>query len=759
MLLLALAAHAHSPHDVCPAAARGPDGFILAGELRDLARFHPDGTVAAHLPSPGEAAACIAPLTTESWALVTAEGAAWRSDDAGATWARLPVAGVRACAGGAGGALLAGAEGVWWVPEAGGASSVGGGDFYAVAEASDGAVYALDADGALAVLGEGGFTVVHPGPWGALTAGPGGVLLADATGVVAWEGAPRPVGGPAGAVALAAGAEAWLATGPAGGVWVSRDAGATWEEETAGLEPQTTGSGAPRDGVYWTGLTADADLWLAAAWEGLYVRNPAESRWDQLELRTSPLVRSLQLLDDGTLLTAPYGAGLARGTPGNNDWVDAAPSLGWPWLRAVLATEGGAGPWWAIGGKHLYRSDDAGVTWGVVLAGFSLAGDVVAVAPGWPADGRAWAGGQDADGNGAVAITDDGGATWALEPLPGCGEKPTALAADADGAWIACGGGVWRVGESVDAELVPAPLAAGEILGIVADNDGFTAGGAGGLWRRGADGGWEVLFEARVRAFAAEGDGWLLATDIGLVRLVDGAVTPLGWPVDDLVESVTVGTDGVLAAGTFGGAWTSVDGGVTWALATDRDRYDDRDTTWYYEGFSEVDESRAKSGLAQRGEAGAVAEWRLAGTALQVIARGEGALRVTVDGAATEVPLAAGVSVTGGAWGPVWSAALDDGRHVVRIEVLDGWVALDGGVRWRAPGAEPPAVVVPDAPGGGGEGKTPPACGCGDGGGAALLVGLGIAVGRRARRTEGARARVRPGGPARSDAERRPADA
>ncbi len=709
MLALIAAAFAHSPHDVCPTVARGPDGVVLAGETDDLARFHADGTVDAHLPSPGDTPVCLASLGAGSWALVTAEGGAWRSDDDGARWTRLD-ADARACAQGEGGAFLGGA-GVWWVPGVPGADAerIAEESAAAVAEGPDG-VFALDPDGALVRVE--GWTVVHPGPWRAL-AGGAALLLGGEGGVFAWEDAPVPAGGPTDVVAVAAGEDVWLAAGPAGGVWARRDG--AWTEHLAGIEAHTSGSGSPGDGVYWAGLLADGDEWLAAAWEGLYRRAADDTRWEQLELRTSPFVRGLAWLDDGTLLIAPYGAGLARGTPGEDDWVDAAPSLGWPWLRDVLATEGGAGRWFAVGGQHLYVSDDAGASWAVAHTGLDLAGDVVAVAPAWPNDAQVWAGGVDPDGAGALATSADRGATWAITPL-GCRDKPSALAVDAEGAWVACGSGVWRVedGRAEDVTLPPA-LAAGAIL-VLSDTDGLVVGGDGGLWRLEADGA-VPLYEGRVRAGVEDGTGWVISTDDGLVR-VAGGVTPLGWPEGDLVASLAVAADGALAAGAFTGAWTSRDGGATWALATDRDRYDDRDATWFYWAWSSVDDGTAKSGGAMRGEAGAVAEWRLEGTALLVYARGEGTLLVEVDGVAEEAP------VRGAEWAVVWSAALDAGRHAVRVEVLDGEVWLDGGVRWRAPGVVPPAAEGVPAP------EEPP-CGCG--GGSALLLALGGLVGRRRR--------------------------
>ncbi|MFN7143456.1 MAG: WD40/YVTN/BNR-like repeat-containing protein, partial [Myxococcota bacterium] len=448
------------------------------------------------------------------------------------------------------------------------------------------------------------------------------------------------------------------------------------------------------------------------------------TRWSQREIRTSPLVRALQWLDDGTLLTAPYGAGLARGTPGGEDWVDAAHALGWPWLRDVLATEGGAGRWWAVGGRHLYASDDGGETWDVVLTGLALVGDVIAVAPGWPEDARVWTGGVDEDGVGALVASEDGGETWAITPLPGCGDKPSALAADGGTAWVACGSGVWSVDTAGATRVeLPAPLADGAVLVLLPTADGLVVGGDGGLWRLGAEA--EVLLPSKVRAAAPLAEGWLVSTDRGLVRVTEAGSTPLGWPAGDLVVSLAVEGERI-AAGGHTGAWTSDDGGATWALSTDRDRYDDADATWFYEGWEAVAHGSAKRGDAHLGEAGAVAEWRLEATALAVYAWGAGTLAVAVDGGPPEE-----IQLATGRWTVVWSGAFERAVHTVRIEVLDGRVELDGGERWRADGAVPfprGELEVDDGP--------PPqgrACGCGAGGaGAVLLVGVAGLRRRRA---------------------------
>jgi uncharacterized protein (TIGR03382 family) len=643
---------------------------------------------------------CLASLGATAWLLVTEEGA-WRSEDDGDSWTELPPEAPTACAQGAEGAWVAGEDGVWFVGDE--VSRIHAGPAVAVAEA-EGVVYALDRDGALFDPVTG--VALHAGPWAAIGGGET-LLLADGPGVAWWDGdAPVPtVEGPRDAVVLSGG-DAWLAAAADGGVWVSEDGGVSWTEESAGLEPHEGGSGSPTDGRYWTAILGDAP-WLAASWEGLYVW---EGRWAQRELRTLPLVRSLQWLDDGTLLTAPYGGGLARGTPAAGDWVDAGPSLGWPWARQVLATEGGVGDWYVVGGVHLYRSGDQGRSWDVVHTGLSLVGDVVAVAPGWPADPRMWVGGEHEGGGGALASSEDGGVTWVITPLDGCREKPSALAAGAS-VWVACGGGLWRDGV---AEPLPEAWGRAAVHTLLVEDGGVAVAGAGGLWR--LQEGWEPLLLEPVRAAAHDGVGWIVATDEGLVTLDERGETRWGWPVDDLVVSLAAG-DGRLAVGTFGGAWVWDDG---WALATDWDRYDDEDATWYHEGWAEVEDVSAKAGRARAGEPGAVAEWSLEATALLVRLGGSGRIAVAIDGEREELP------VGGDGWRVGWSRSLDEGRHTLRIEVLQGRVLLDGGERWRLPGAVPPPREVPPEP-------EPAGCGCAGGAGLLPLAALGVVPRRRRR--------------------------
>lgn len=759
-------ARAHSPHDVCNAVGVDPAGGLLAGETGELARFDPLGVPAGHLPSPGDTPRCVTALGEGAWLLVTDEGGAWRSDDDARSFTALAPLGALACAAAAGGALVAGEDGLWWVPASPGAEAellapAPDTPLSSVAEGADGVPLALDEAGHLLRLEGGALETAHPGPWTALAAG-GGVVLLGAEGRVAtWDGAvATPTGaGPIGVHVLAAGEAAWLAAGEAAGPWLSEDAGETWTLADEGMEALATGSGGPADGVHEATLIVDGERLIAATFEGLYLRELGDAAWWQLELRTSPFVRSLQWLDDGGLLIAPYGAGVARGSPrqgapGTGDWHDVSQPLRWPWLRRVAVTEGG-GPWWAVGGKRLYRSTDQGLAWDVVDTGLPLDGDALFIAPGWPADARLWSTGLDEAGLAALAASGDGGESWALTSLGGCREKPSAVVPLDEAVWVACSGALYRVegGRSV-ALALPDGVVADHLFGsaALAGGDRLLVSGEGGLWSL-EGGAWVVLLDEPTGALIADGDSLLVATDHGLTRLEaapgGGAPTDLrlGWPVDDLVSSLAVSPEGRLAAGTFRGAWTSEDGGATWALATDLDRYDDLDQTWRYEaGWRAVSDEGAKAEAAMEGEEGAAAEWSLAASGLSISAAGEGRLAVSLDqGPAVEV------KVDGAAPVPVWAARMEPGMHRLRLSVRAGTVRLDGGQRWRLADSGP-EVLLPTAES---EATGEPAadgCGCASGAGArpaggAAALGLVAGLLHRLRRRPTSRGpRSRPAG-------------
>lgn len=712
MLLALPFALAHSPHDIVRGLAV-VGGELLTGEEIRLARSPDDGDTLIHVNSPAGAPTCIAPIvgSPHAFLLVTDEGALFRSLDAGASWSQLVGSGVSVCAPAVRGALVVTRLGLLRVladteePVSGDAVPL-----LAVAESAWGEVVGVTEEGSYAALVGGVWEVGAPFGYTTVVAGDGVLLRAGQVGIEVNEGEGewRFVHDLA-AVTLGASEAGWQAAGLVDGVLVSTDRGQNWAWVTEGLEVSATGGGAPKEGApHWFTLLGDGDTLWAGAWEGLYRMRAGETAWTQIELRGQPMIRDLAWIGD-ELLVADNGAGLLRGTPGKDDWADAAPDLDWPWLRTIVPTEGGEGRWYFSGGVLLYQTDNAGAKVRAVDSGLDGDGDCIAVAPDFPDDPRAWAGGVVEDGTGAVTETVDGGQTWTPIRLSGCSEKPAAMSTGGGGVWVACDASVWFGGHGA---FEFAAAAAERVTALVDDEGGVLVGTADGLFRvvlgAGPTAVWE---EARVDALAREPDGAVLAaTSQGLVRFRDG-VSPeaLGWPDADVILALSVNDDGRIAAGGYTGAWVSDDGGVTFASATDWDRFDDRDTAFLWsDGWEWETDSGAKAGRAHHtGAPSAYVRWRVYARQLRLLGRGQGQLAVSVDGNAV-----ADVSVSRDDHGPIFGLEVEEGWHDVFVTPVDGEVWLDGGERWRhtAGHADPPA----EAPA--------PDCACGGGAGPAGLV-------------------------------------
>lgn len=735
MFVLVAAAWAHSPHDVVRALGVAGDA-VLSGEEVRLVRSSDGGDTLEHLDAPGAFPTCIAALggVAGGWLMVDDDGVAWRSSDDAAGWSALDLGTAGACAPATDGALLAAGGDLWRVTadDAVGLAS-GVGSLVSVAEAEDGGWFGVDEAGAYGEERAGAWVTEGFG-YHAVAAGDGVRLRGSEVGVERSEDGETWGFVREGATwAIAAGEGAWLAAGLADAVWVSRDRGLTWTLEGDGIEEMSSGSGAPKDGQpHWFALQVAGDTWWAGAWEGLFRRRAGESAWTQLQLRGQPFVRDLAWMGD-ELLVGVNGGGLARGVPGADGWVDAAPDLGWPWLRAVVPTQAGAGRWFFSGGTRLYTSDDEGRTVQRLDAGLAVDGDAFGVAPGWPDDPRAWAAGQDADGTGAVARTDDGGASWAVHRLDGCPDKPAALAVGTAVTWAACGGRVWR---DAGAEVEVAAALDDDVFALLDDEDGVLVGTVAGVFHvEHAGTVAEAWSGARVDSLAREPDGAVLAgTGAGIVRLRPGAAPEaLGWPHGDVVVAMDVDAAGRIAVATYGGAFVSTDAGLTWSAATDWDRYDDGDTAFTYTGGwrSEL-EAGAKIGRARHAAAGDTVRWHVYAAQVRLLGRGDARVHVSVDGAAGR-----DVQMTRDTLGGVLVETLDEGWHDVEVEVLDGEWVFDGGDRFRH---HAPLGTTPDAP---------PPDGCGCGGGAAvpgLAVWAGAAAWWRRQRRAAAKASTTPSG-------------
>ncbi len=725
---LARPALAHSPHDVVRGAAV-LDGEVVSAEEVRLARSTDDGETLLHSNSPAGTPTCLVPLATTAHAfvLVTDDGQAFRSLDSGGSW--LAVEGLHAwtCAPALRGALVAGPAGLVRVLADGGEPIArAGSTLKAMAEAPWGEVVGVTAKGSWATVEGASWVEGAPLGYTAVAAGDGVLLRASGAGIEVNEGTGEwRLVNDLPALALGVAEAGWMAAGAEEGVLLSRDRGANWEWVTEGLEKTATGGGAPKPGApHWFSLLGDGDTLWAGAWEGLYRMRSGESAWTQLQLRGQPMIRDLAWIGD-ELLLADNGAGLLRGTPGEDDWVDAAPGLDWPWLRALVPTEDGAGRWYFSGGVLLYRSDNGGALVRAVESGLAEDGDCIDVAPHYPNDPHAWAGGLLEDGTGAVAETVDAGETWSPVALEGCADKPAALAGTATGAWVGCGSGVWW---GRDGAFSPVAVLSDGVGALLDDDGGVLAGTPAGLDRVALGGEVERIWaEARVDALAREPDGSVLAaTSLGLVRFREGVAKRLGWPVDDVILTLSVSGTGAIAAGGYAGAFVSDDGGASFSSASDWDRYDDGDTafTWSDAWVWESDDTAKTHRAHVASTPGAWGRWRVYGRTVRLVARGQGSLTVRVDGGAPET-----VTVETADWAAVTSWVIDEGWHRVEFTLDAGEVWVDGGDRWRTNvGRGPDATEAP-----GGE------CGCGHGparpSGLVLAALLAGAEARRRRAT------------------------
>lgn len=714
MLWMLALASAHSPHDVVPALSVVKGELVLGEEVR-LAWSPDEGQTLHHGDSPGSVAECLAALTGTAGAvlLVTRLPAAFISLDGGASWSPLPNPAPTACAPGVTGALVADADGVRRVtaaastPEVEDSTSV-----VAISESAGGTLFAIATTGELLREADGSWAPLDPGPFTALTAGDGVLLRGSAVGIELSrdEGDTWAFVSDIPAARLGAGATAWMAATLDDGVWLSVDEGKTWIVDRTGIEPPVSGEGAPEPGgTHWFALIDDGGTLWAAAWEGLYRRLEGESGWTQIQTRGQPWMRDLTWVNDG-LLVADNGSGLALGEPGEAGWVDTAPRLTWPWLRSIVATEGGEGRWFFGGGQHLYISDDQGASVWAATTGAFIDGDVVAVAPGWPADARVWETGQDEAGFGLVLESDDGGDSWAPTTLPACHKKPSAIAAGEEVVVVGCDTGIWRrKSAGVWTEL----LAPGDrVNSLLVDGTDVFAGTPTGVWRI-TNEVTAVYGPGPVDSMAWEPDGSMLIGAIGgLIRITDGEATALGWPQVDVVTALAVAADGRIAAGTFAGAWVSDDRGESWLLATDWDRYDDFDTAFSY--TSEWTREEAPTAKSRAMSAGTTSfRWRVEAARLALTGAGPATFDVSIDGGEPEE-----VTVDDDGLRRLWAGAVEPGWHTLDVEVSSGTLRFDGGERWRLPGEL--ATVSPPTP--------EPECGCQTPGSRPGAAGLALAA-------------------------------
>lgn len=711
-------AWAHSPHDVAGFVA--VSGRVVATSEVDHLAISADGGVHwDHVAPPVGTLRCAWVLDSGAVLAAGREGVA-RTEDGGRVWASVVgPANVVACRRGADGPLAATAEGVWSSADGEGWTLAPFPDVLDVVEGPKGALWARQAAGGLYTLGAGGWEPAGPIDVQAIASDGAGLLAADATTL--WTSNDgrtfsAVAGAPLDIVVLAVSGDTILAATPTEAVWVSGDAGVTWAVMDDGIESLSSGVGSPADGRHYADLAlADGTIWLAS-WEGLYSLGVGvgNARWKQAELRTIPLAVSVQWLDDGSLLTAVYGGGVYRGLPGEPGWIDVSEGIDWSWPRQILATEAGNGAWFVVGGKNLYRTADFGTTWEVVTTGLETVGDWVAVADGWPADARIVLAGT-MEGAGAVAWSDDEGVTWTPVALSEAArQKPNSVVVTEGPLLAACAGVVY---DGVSGAALHDFEA--DVHMLTGDGSSVLAATAEGVFRLDppytdpvlvAFGGLDVSDVRR----APDGTLWATTT-VGVVHEDAGGTSGVDWPAGDIAGTLSVFTDGRIAVGTYNGSFVT-DDGENWRRATDWDRVDDGDQTWWFDGWAQTPDAGAKGGLAHVGVSAQHGEWGVDGEVLALRAWGEGAIEITVDGVVDRQVRLPPMSNSS-----VWSKRVGPGRHTVGIDVVEGFAVIDGGERWRDPPGEVPLTTVL------------PECGCGGGGGGAAWLLLPMVAGWRRR--------------------------
>jgi hypothetical protein len=416
--------------------------------------------------------------------------------------------------------------------------------------------------------------LVDPGDAGRLLAATTAGLWASADGGLGWE--PRLAGR---CWAVSAGADGELLAGGEHGLHRSTDGGASWRpvplaSAPAGFDRVAVARGAGGR-VTWVFAAGDGvgHLWRrdqSGAFEPIKPPADLHSRqaWHSWACAGDPGDPDVVWLGAGGLHRG------ARGADGRWAWVDlaarpAGDSLP-PGQHAVVPDPADRRALYVANEGGLYRSPDGGRTWRSLNTGLAVAEvDRLADHAAWLLagagelgtlryeGGEVWcpvgagqpavAAGDElvAPGVGGLAVSGDGGSTWAAVGLPGIRGSVTALAAAGPGRLLAGtdegelarlerAGGAWVVAGTAR----PRP---GRVAGVATDPGrpevawaAWSGPGGGGVWRS-EDGG----------ATWADRSGGLPEVPVGAVA-----------PDPDRPGTVVVATDA--------GVWRSDDGGSGW---------------------------------------------------------------------------------------------------------------------------------------------------------------------------------------------------
>ncbi|HET7453317.1 MAG TPA: hypothetical protein VFL12_11275 [Thermoanaerobaculia bacterium] len=514
-----------------------------------------------------------------------------------------------------------------------------------------------------------------------------------------------------------------------GGLFVSRDDGATWSKVATGGV-----------GDVVNGLAAGAGALFAATDDGVLRSGDGGRSWAIAGTGLSDTtVYSVAVDASGAVYAGTQSGGVFRSEDGGTTWNATAPAAGTP-VYALAA--GGGRLYAATGGDGVVSTGDGGGSWSGSAAEIASAFVMdVEVDPSAPS--HLWAA---TFGEGVWKST-DGGATWTPSASPFDGASAYAVAADAATGTVWAGtldGGLWRSDDGGSTWAAAAPAAsratvfairtdvrtpgavwAGTNFGtfrsadggttwnaanrgmngtvvnalVAADGAVYAATGGSGILRsadRGAS--WQPadLGATTVFALARGASAWYAGTDQGIWTSADGLSwsAVAGLPGTNNVYSVAAdpANPSVVYAGTYlAGLLRSDDGGATWAalpLGSGSETVfaiaSAPDSGVLYAGTSH--------GLFRSGDAGAT--WTPAGTfngavfSIGIDPRNSSALFVGVegggiwasaDGGATWGPSSAGLTASN-----VYSLAVERSTGAVYAGTQDAGVfrSADRGASW-----------------------------------------------------------------------------